>query len=59
MLVLLEARRRAREAILAVRELEREMENQRVREKHEWLLELQTRASEARLVRDHAPSHAH
>jgi hypothetical protein len=49
--VVLEARRRAREAIVAAREVEDGLERQRLRERREQLLELKTRASEARLLR--------
>ena len=57
--VVLEARRRAREAIVAAKEVEEGLERQRLRERREQLLELKTRATEARLVRDHAPCHPH
>ena len=55
--VVLQARKKAREAILAAREREADLERQRLRETQEWLLELKTRASEARLVRNHTHCH--
>ena len=57
--VVLRARRKAREALLAARELETSLEEQRLRARQEWLLDLQTRAMDARLVRSHTPYHTH
>lgn len=56
----LHARQEARQALLAAREQEEYILAQHKKQKSEWLLELQTRAMEARQVRPHpltTPTH--